>query len=59
MYYVVICNKCKKSKIVKASIKTTICPYCGNRIKVRENVIYVCKSIEIARKFKAVIDANS
>ena len=58
MYYVVVCSKCKKSKIVKASTKVTTCPYCGNQIRVRENVVYTCESIEVARKFKAMIDAN-
>jgi len=58
MYYVVVCDRCKKSKIVKSKVKFTVCPYCGNRIKVSESVVYTCKSIEVAREFKAIIDAN-
>lgn len=58
MYYIIVCDKCKRSKIVKSKVKFTICPYCGNHIKVSRNIVYICKSIEIARKFKAIIDSN-
>lgn len=58
MYYIVVCNRCRKSKIVKVSVKTTTCPYCGNQIRVKENIAYTCESIEIARKFRAMINAN-
>ena len=57
-YYVVVCDRCKKSKIVKVGTKYTVCPYCGNRIKVLENIAYVCESLEKARKLKAYIDAG-
>ncbi|RLE78305.1 MAG: hypothetical protein DRJ56_00370 [Thermoprotei archaeon] len=57
-YYVVVCERCGRSKIVRAGVKTTTCPYCGSKIRVPESIAYTCDSLERARALKALIDSG-
>ena len=57
-YYVVVCGKCGKSKIVRVGTKYTTCPYCGGKIRVLESIAYMTDSLEKARKYKAYLDSG-